>query len=136
MSVGRKPVVPIAAMRAADLDDRIDARIIVEQHAAAAVDLRVDESGHEPLAFEIVDALLAVARAAACALGLPLLMAVHGLDTPGVEHDDAAFFEARIGQHAAVDQRQAHHSVSVTLLRCGGLSGLKPRAKASAVAMR
>jgi hypothetical protein len=47
-----------------------------------------------------------------------------------------AFFEARIGQHSAVYQRQAHHSVSVTLLRCGGLSGLKPRATASAVVMR
>ena len=57
ISVGRKPVVPkrrcarpIAAMR-------LDARIVVEQHAAAAVDLRVDEARHQQVALEIEDAL-------------------------------------------------------------------------------
>ena len=83
-----------------------------------------------------MDSLARFVRLAPRALGLPLVVAEDCLDAPRREHDDAAFFEARIGQHAAIDQRQAHHSVSVTLFRCGGLSGSKPRASASELAIR
>ena len=54
-----------APMRAADLDDRIDAWIVVEQHAAAAVDLRVDESRQQESPCQIV---LAVGAPAPIAL--------------------------------------------------------------------
>jgi hypothetical protein len=44
--------------------------------------------------------------------------------------------EAVREQHPAVDQRECHQSVSVTLLRCGGRSGSRPRARASEFARR
>ena len=50
-----------AAMRGGDRRDSLDGRIGVEQHAAAAVDLPIDEAGAENSAAEID--LLAAARA-------------------------------------------------------------------------
>ena len=50
-----------AAMRGGDRGDPLDGRIGVEQHAAAAIDLPVDEAGAENSAAEID--LLAAARA-------------------------------------------------------------------------
>ncbi len=47
MTVGRKPVVPKARCAAADGRDALDARLIVEEHAAAAVHLNVDEARRE-----------------------------------------------------------------------------------------
>ena len=37
---------------------------------------------------------------------------------------------------SSVAEREQHQTVSVTLLRCGGRSGSRPRASASALAMR
>ena len=44
---GQKARRAEAAVRAADGGDALDARIVVEQHAAAAVHLRVDEARDE-----------------------------------------------------------------------------------------
>src|SRR3546814_15135995 len=42
-----------ARVRGADRRDRFDIDLVVEQYAAAAVDLRVDEAGQQPAAFEV-----------------------------------------------------------------------------------
>ena len=43
-----------AAVRRTDGADRLNGRVIVEQHAAAAVDLHVDETGQQQAATEVV----------------------------------------------------------------------------------
>ena len=49
-------------MRRADGADRLGARVIVEQHAAAAVDLHIDESGQQELPLKIHDDRFGAAR--------------------------------------------------------------------------
>jgi hypothetical protein len=57
-------------------------------------------------------------------------------DAIAIDEHGRAFDEALFDEHAAVEQRERAHSVSVTLLRCGGRSGSRPRASASVFAMR
>ena len=53
-----------------------------------------------------------------------------------LDQHDLVVDQTRVGEHPAVDECERHHSVSVTLLRCGGASGLKPRASARLEAIR
>ncbi len=117
-----------AAVRGADGANGLDARIVVEQHAAAAVHLRVDEARQQQIAAKIAPDGVANARVGVA----------HDIDdVPALEQHGAALDEAGIEHHAAVDQRgHPHHSVSVTLFRNGGRSGSRPRAIESAFAMR
>src|SRR5213082_2289087 len=116
-----------AAVGAADGADRLDGRGIVEEHAAAAVDLRVDEAGQQQLAAEI--APLRAPRAP-----------VRGGDdieyAAVLDEHASALREPVLEQHPAVDQGNAHQRVSVTLARCGGWSGSPPRASARALTIR
>ena len=49
-------------------------------------------------------------------------------DPAAVQQHGAALEEAVVAEHAAVDERGGHQTVSVTLRRCGGRSGSRPRA--------
>ena len=116
-----------AAVRGADGADRFDARCVVEEHAAAAVHLQVDEARQQQSAAQIV------------LLGRPaagVSRRQHIDDTPLLDEHALAAHEAVRAQHPPVDQCEAHQSVSVTLRRCGGASGLCPRASDNSFAMR
>lgn len=116
-----------APVSASDLPDHVDTRRVVEQHAAAAIHLRVDESGQEHVAAE-------VDRGRAVAARMIL----------GNDVENAAAFEQHAlprderlsAQHPPVVKRNGHQTVSVTFLRLGGRSGSSPRARESAFAMR
>ena len=94
---------------------------LVEQHAAAAVHLPVDQTGREHAAAQI--ALAPAGRTARMR---------HDRDDAPV----LAGQRAVVDHPLAVEQPRAgvnvHHRVCVTLLRCGGLSGSRPRARAHA----
>ena len=47
-----------------------------------------------------------------------------------------AALDAGVGEHPSIAECEQHQTVSVTLLRCGGRSGSRPRASASSFAMR
>ena len=57
-------------------------------------------------------------------------------DPAAVEQHGPALDDAVVAEHAAVDECDRHQTVSVTLRRCGGRSGSRPRATASALASR
>ena len=50
----QKPGGAEAPMRAADRGDRVDGRFGIEEHAAAAVDLRIEKSRQQQMAVEVV----------------------------------------------------------------------------------
>ncbi len=116
-----------ATVRGGDARDAVDRRRIVEQHAAAAVDLAVDETGRKRATVEIDDLCRAHAR-------------VGGDDDIGdvraIEQHGGAVDETGIAKHARVDQCGEHQTVSVTLRKCGGTSGFRPRRSESALAAR
>ena len=114
-------------MRSADAADRFRIRRIIEQHAAAAVDLAVDEAGCEKGTAQIVCRQAGQAR---------IDSGDDSGDPVAVDQHCATTFDAGRRQYARIDQRRRHHTVSVTLRRCGGMSGLRPRLSASALAAR
>src|SRR5690606_28168260 len=119
----------VAAVRAADGVDRLGTGVVVEQHAAATVDLHVDEARQQPAAAEVAHLAGLDPR---LALGHQRLDAAAAVD----QHRHVVM-EAVVQQDAAVHQGLGgHHTVSVTLLRCGGTSGLCPRRSASASTAR
>jgi hypothetical protein len=107
-------------VRRTDRGNAFDADIVVEQHPAAAIDLRIDETGHQPATVK-VDIGAAADR--------------------GIDRGDAAIghVDRRRGEHGAAHHDTAIgdaqlHRVLVTLLRKGGRSGSKPRATDSCAA--
>jgi hypothetical protein len=117
---------PEAPVRGADRGDGFDAGMFVEQHAAAAVHLRVEEAGCQHAALEVYQPVGTRDAAGAD----------HGLDAAIAHQQGLAGFEAVVGQYPAVAECLEHQIVSVTLFRCGGRSGSSPRARASAFAAR
>jgi hypothetical protein len=105
----------IGRVRGTDRADAVDAGVVVEQHAAAAVDLRVDEPGHQPAAGQI-DAPPGT---------------VTGIGRDRCEIDDAAVLDHDLDTRPALIARddasagetQRRHRVRVTFDRCGGRSG-------------
>ena len=105
-------------VRGADGTDGIDRRIVVEQHAAAAINLQVDEAGNEQAAIE----------------GHPFGIGRNRIRT-GNAGDMAEFDQQRrvvvpvvpLENAGAGNGQQVAHTVSVTFLRAGGTSGLRPR---------
>ena len=116
-----------ASMRLRDAPQRIDGGRVVEQHAAAAVHLDVDETWQQLVAPQI-------------ALRPRMRRHIGGIadrsDASVGDHHRQAVDQAASGQHAAVDQHAPAHTVSVTLLRCGGTSGSCPRRSANALIAR
>ena len=113
------------AMGLADLAYGVDRRHGVEEHAAAAVHLRVEKTREEEMAAEIV----------ALGAGAPRIPRSYDIDDPAsIEQHDSIVLEAGVAKDATVDERDRHQTVSVTLRRCGGRSGSSPRAIASALA--
>jgi len=110
-------------MRRANAADRVDARGIVEQHATAAVDLAVDETRQQIISAKIARVRIEHAR---------IRVRDDRCDDALVDQHRDIVAETIDRQHACVDERRRHHTVSVTLLRCGGASGLRPRRTASA----
>ena len=116
-----------AAMGGSDRADRFHARVVVEEHAAAAVHLRVEEAGKEGCASEVAPARRARARVVA---------PDEGDDASRVDEDATLLHESVVREHPRVDEQLHDHIVRVTLARCGGSSGSRPRAIARALAAR
>ena len=114
----------VFAMRGGDAGDALGCRVIVEQDAAAAIDLHVDIAGRKQAAAEIP-------RRAVRSLGVR--------DDCG---DALAFDDDRVvvEKTFAVEDPRAgqndHQTVSVTLRRLRGRSGSRPSRSASASARR
>ncbi len=105
ISVGRKPVVPkrrCALAIAAMVSHR---GIVVEQLAAAAVDLAVDEAGGQQRAAQVDDTVRAH----------HFTRAHHGLDAAVAHQHRALPLEPLVGEDFPVAERQQHQTVSVTL---------------------
>src|SRR5580700_5642539 len=94
------------------------ARVVVEQYAAAAVDLHVDESGQQQLSAEVDDLASEAAR---------ILRIDQGFDARARKQQSLSAHDALTGQQPAVGECRSHHIVSVTLRRCAGWSGSNPR---------
>jgi hypothetical protein len=102
-----------APMRRADGPDRGHVRIVVEERAAAAIHLAVDEAGHEPRARQVDAPRLAHASVGG---------GHDSGDARAVEEHGAIGGEAFVEQHACRGEGE-HQRVCVTLRRWGGLSG-------------
>ena len=87
-------------MRRADGADRLDGRRVVEQHAAAAVHLRVDEAGQQQLAAEVVRARRRVPR------GSSVRARRRRCEPPSTSTAQTARRGRALVQDAPVDQRQ------------------------------
>ena len=104
-----------------DGPDALDAAHVVEENAAAAIDLHVDEAGREkPSHRPALDA------------GAEILLLGHGANAAVLDDDGAAVEHVRPVEDPGTGQGNGHQRVSVTLRRRGGLSGLRPRPKAVA----
>ena len=127
MSVGRKPVVP--KRRCASPIARM----------ASTVGSALKSTPPPPFTWVSMKARQQQLAAEVVALGAPAARVVVGddVDDPAaLEQHGAALDDALVAEHAAVDERDRHQTVSVTLRRCGGRSGSRPRATASALANR
>jgi hypothetical protein len=112
------------AVGAADRGDAFDGWLVVEQHAAAAIHLEIDEAGEEvSLEFEMLN------------MGGAFCRGTDGSDPAALDEHVAVRFETVWRQDAAGKDGKGAHRVSVTFLRCGGSSGWKPRAMLRAVAI-
>ncbi len=60
----------------------------------------------------------------------------HATDATTLDENGMPVEEMVVDKDTAIDERLGHHTVSVTLRRCGGMSGLRPRRNASAFAAR
>ncbi len=110
-----------AGMRIADRAHALRGRRIVEQHAAAAIDLRIDEARRQHAALQTMHRQVARHHC----------LRHHVEDARAVDHDGV--LRAPLGaveDLRACDREPGHHKVSVTFLRRGGVSGSKPRARA------
>ncbi len=123
---GQKARGPEPAVRRANACDGLYRGVVVEQHPPTAVDLDVDEAGQQQAAPEVA---LAGGRR-------QLRGRANRHDAVAAQADGEALLETPIGHHPAIDQNDVHHTVSVTLLRWGGWSGSRPRARASPSAKR
>ena len=110
---GKKTGCPEGAVGRADGGDCLDRRGVVEQHAAAAIDLGVDKAGDQQIAAQIMSRR--ARRRIAC-------VEYRG-DLAVLDHHAFAVEDAGLGQDAAIYKYSQHQTVSVTLLRWGGLSG-------------
>ena len=91
-------------MRRTDAADALDRRVVIEVHAAAAVDLCVDEAGEQQCPLEIA---YRGARDARIALGCD------GADAAVLDEHGAAAHEARTREHPAVGERLHDQRVSM-----------------------
>jgi hypothetical protein len=93
----QEPRRAIEPMRRADPADGFDARGVVEEHAAAAVHLAVDEAGHEARAAKVM--LRGAPAAWVAGVG-------DGVDARSVEQHHAVVHETLVEQDARVVERQ------------------------------
>ena len=114
------------SVRRTDCADTVHVGPVVEQHAAAAVDLRVDEAWQQNQSTQVVD--FDIRRDVACR--------DHGLDATVFDEHGDIVVPTLPGKYACIDECRRHHTVSVTLARCGGRSGSRPRRIASALTAR
>ena len=110
-------------MRLADRLDALERGPVVEHDAAAAIDLQVDEAGRQHAGARLRD-LGGIGRLVAFhdRLDQPVAHHQHGVAQPELAVEDPG---CREGETVA-------HSVSVTLRRFGGWSGLSPSRTAKA----
>lgn len=117
-----------AAVRLRDGPQRRHVRRVVEQRAAATIDLHIDEAGQQPATAQI-NLLGGLAQLRRC-------IGQQRADAAVLDHHRQIIAEFVAGKDAGIAQDRCHHTVSVTLFRCGGRSGLKPRRSASALMAR
>lgn len=115
-------------MRTGNRVQRLDVGRVVEQRAATAIDLYIDEAGQQPATAQIH---LLVGRTQ-----LRRRVGQQRADVAVFDHHRKIIAELIAGKNAGIAQDGCHHTVSVTLFRCGGRSGLKPRRSASALIAR
>ncbi len=120
---GQKSRCAIGAVCLANGGDAFDRRGIVEQDATAAIDLGVDKARQQIATIEIEDAATQGKATAYANNGFAVTAQAAGNDTGWC--DDLGVGEAQQG-----------HTVFVTLFRCGGESGLRPRARERLLARR
>src|SRR5690606_6437803 len=113
-----------ATVGGTDTADRLDAGIVVEQGATAAVDLDVDEAGQQQAALQVHPPRCDAAR---------IVGRQHTHDARTVDRQRPALAQIFALQDAAVVQALPHQCVSVTLRRWGGRSGSWPRATDTAL---
>ena len=101
-----------------DTSNSVRDRFKFEQQAATAVDLHVDEAGQQQMTVQIVPLRIAHAR---------VVMRDDGHDALAAHQHGESFARTVVAEYASVDQGNQrihrHHTVSVTLRRCGGTSG-------------
>jgi hypothetical protein len=94
--------------------------LVIEQGAAAAIHLGIDEARGQHAARKMGDGNAGVK-----------IGRRHDLLDPAIGNDDRQrLLKALAVEEAAALQRQAGHLVSVTFFRSRGLSGLRPRRRA------
>lgn len=120
-------------MRRSDRGQCLRVARVVEQHAATTIDLDVDEARQQGGATQIHTCVR---------LSNTRIVGRHDrLDLHARQQDNQPILQAVVGEHACIAQRLNRGSihvqtVSVTLFKCGGKSGLWPRCNASALMAR
>src|SRR3546814_20534240 len=106
-------------MRISDWSSDVCSSDLVEQYAAAAVDLRVDEAGQQPAAPQVD-----------LALG-GRIAGIRDRSENAVDHGQIRRLDGAARQRDPAVVETKDHKVPVTLVRWGGEPGSWPRASAS-----
>ena len=121
MSVGSSAVVPKRRCAATIAAMPSGGRVVVEQHVAAAIDLKVDEAGREPGA---------VRQACDGEVGGQIARGINADDALAVDHHGGVAMQRVAVEHVVRRDRVTFgraHRVRVTFCRCRGWSASKPR---------
>ena len=119
----QQPRSAVAAVRGGDGPDTGDGRLVVEEHPAAAVHLDVDETRREQAGYLPGDHA-----------GGQVGILDDGANAALVDDHRLSVMEMRAVENPGAGKGERHQRVSVTFLRCGGRSGSRPRARATASA--
>ena len=113
-------------MRGTNPSNRVDGWGVIEQYVAAAIDLSIDEARKEQRALKVSSLNTLCQRA----------FGNHRGDAAIGNFDSKPVRQTGVGHYMTADKREAVHSVSVTLERWGGASGLRPRRAATPSSIR
>lgn len=116
-----KPSSSEPAMRSADAGDRLHCWRVVEQYVSAAIDLRINKPWQEQSAIEI----------APFNCLFELVFRDHRRNPTSGDFDREPIRQTRVSHDPTADECEVAHRVSVTFVRCGGASGLRPRRAAT-----
>ncbi len=106
-------------VRRADAAQTVHIGRAVQHQPAAAVHLQIQKCGGKDTGY------------GPAPLGRCLGFGQDGGDPVRLDHQGVAVKETRAVNYPGAGQNLGHHTVSVTLRRCGGVSGSKPRRRAN-----